>query len=351
MPDVNNFEVIEKAKIAMNYILTESGTKVRIVINDKYEHIFSQKSKVSKLVMEMEQEVLFNKLNGGTYVFSSGKLIDFRFSDYKGFTRSQDDIEILADKIGFKDSRKDGKKRRVVGEVFEQFRNGNQDIFLGGEGEPFYLDVNGLGRGGAFKNRIIYKWSPFDKNIQTTLEVERLVCLNGMVGIAPLVTRGVPLLNDIERNLAIIEHNLQPSVNSLLQNRFSDMAGKRASVADVSEAHRMLVERAANDNLTAIDRSILEKLAESTSLTHLRGVYAPDLFNSKLARTAPSDITQFDLFNVLTEATSHTAGDKDENFKIQRMVNKLVFDTTKTEIAGSVKVSSDSDHRRVFFGK
>jgi hypothetical protein len=351
MPDVNNFEVVENARIAMNYILTETGTKVRIVVNEKYEHTFSQKSKVSHLVMEMEKEVLFNKLNGGTYVFSNSKLIDFRFSDYKGFIRKQGDIETLANKIGFADSRKEDKSRRSVGEVFEQFRHSSQGIFLGGASEAFYLDVNGLGKGGSFKNRIIYKWSPFDQNIQTTIEVERLVCANGMVGIAPLVTRGVPLLSDIERNLEIIELNLQPSINNLLQTRFVDMADKRASVADVTEAHRMLAERAANNNLTVTDRSILEKLAESTSLTHLRGVYAPDLFTSKAARTAPSDITQFDLFNVLTEATSHTSGDKEENFKIQRMVNKLVFDTTKTEVAGSVKISAESDHSRVFFGK
>ena len=348
------FETFKNAKVRVSYTPSEAGIKVRIEVEGKYTHTFSPKSKVGKFITELEPKVLENKLIGGTYVFKDGKLLDFRFSDYQGYIRSQDDIEILAEKVGFKDSKelKKGQRRAAVGEIFEQFRHsGNNDHFLGGTGEDFYLDVAGLGAGGSFKNRIIYKWSPFDQNLITTLEVERLVCLNGMVGIAPLVTRGVPLLNDIERNLEIIEFNLQPTINELLQNRFASMADTRASVADVSEAHRLLRERAMNNTLTVTDRSILEKLAETTNLSHLKGVYAPDLMTSSSARTAPSDITQFDLFNVLTEATSHTSGDREENFKIQKVVNRLVFDTTKTEITGSVEVSSDSDHRRVFFGK
>lgn len=343
------FEVIKNAKVQMNLIPTEFGVKVTIIVNGEHAHTFSPKSQVGRVVMEVEPEVLRAKLDGGTYVFSGGKLIDFRFSDYRGFIRDKDDIEILAEKIGYADT--NAKSRRAVGEVFEQFRHNHNGIFLGGTGEPFYLDVSGLGQGGAFKNRIVYKWSPFDTNIQTTVEVERLVCLNGMVGIAPLVTRGVPLLSDIERNLEIIELNLQPNINSILQERFVDMASKRASVADVLEAHRMLRERSMNNSLTVADRATLEKLADTTSLTHLANVYDNGLFASQAAKTAPSDLTQFDLFNVLTEATSHTSGDKEENFKIQRVVNRLVFDTTKTEISGSAKISDQSDHRRVFFGK
>lgn len=344
------FEVINNANVRVNLVPTEYGIKVNIEVNGKYTHTFSPKSQVGKMVMEVEPQVLEAKLNGGTYVFKDGKLLDFRFSDYRGFIRSEKDIETLAEKIGYEDASKKAG-RRQVGEVFEQMRQNNSGIFLGGMGEEFYLDVNGLGQGGSFKNRIVFKWSPFDPNLQTTVEVERLVCLNGMVGIAPLVTRGVPLLNDIERNLEIIELNLQPNINSILQNRFIDMVDKRASVADVQEAHRLLRERALSNKLTVADRSILEKLAETTSLTHLSNVYDNGLFASKAARTAPSDITQFDLFNVLTEATSHTSGDREENFKIQKVVNRLVFDTTKTEISSSVKISTESDHRRVFFGK
>ena len=351
-----NFEVIQNANVDVKLKFDPKSEEfvVEVVVDGKYgsyTHTFSRKSPVNKIAREVEFPILKEKLNGGTYVFSDGKLIDFRMSDYRGYVRSENEINSLAEKVGF--SRKNHNNRAVNGDllsVFNQLRHRN-NVFLGGESEDFFMDVEGLGAGGAFKNRLIYRWSPFDKNIQTTIEVERLVCANGMVGMAPLVTRETPVINDVDRNLDIIDMHLRPEMSRILQERFAQMAQNRASVADVLEANRHIYDRLRSNQVSEHDFKVLQGLASVTKLDHLGGVFSKNLFSSSAARTAPSDLTQFDVFNIMTEMCSHTVADEYSNRHAQHFINKIVFDTVKTEISGTVKKSQDSDHRRAFFGE
>jgi hypothetical protein len=337
---------ITNAKVGLTTIPTDKGTKLEIIINDRYKHTFSIDTRESRLLNEVEIEVLRQKFNGGTFIFSSdGKLVDYRTSDYKGFIHNEDAIRTLSEKIGFSKAK---ESRRSIGEVFRQMRE-TDEIFLGGLSEPFYLDIASLGEGGSFKNQIVYKWSPFNQNIVTTVEVERLVCLNGMVAMSPLITQMVPVLNDWERHLEIVSLQIQPNINNLLQERFVKMADTHASVTDVQDANRMLRDRSTLK--VAESATQLEELIEATKIeSRLKNIYRPEVFNGKLGRTASSDLTQFDLFNILTEATSHTAGSEESNRSIQKFINKITFDMTKNEISGNAKISEESDHRRVFFG-
>ena len=324
---------------------------VRIIVNDHYFHTFDAKSRESRLVSEMELSVLEKKFNGGTYIFThDGDLVDYRTSDYKGFMHSADAIKTLSEKIGCQLSAKSSNSiRRPIGEVFSQFRE-EKGAFLGGLSEPFYLDIASLGEGGNFKNRIVYKWNPFDKDIFTTIEVERQICTNGMVGISPLVTRKVPVINDWERHLEIVSLQIQPNINNLLQDRFIKMADSNASVSHVSEARSMLLDRSQLKVVQGAEQ--LSELIKATDVSsRLRSVYRDEVFNSNLGRSAASDITQFDLFNILTEACSHTGGTAQSNERIQKFLNKITFDFQKNEISGNAKTSDESDHRRVFFGK
>lgn len=338
---------ISNARVDLKVIPTEKGCKATITVNDRFTHTFDVKSRESRLLQEVEVEVFRQKLNGGTFIFSAdGKLVDYRTSDYKGFIHNEDAIQTLSEKIGFGRSK---QERRSIGEVFRQFRE-SDEIFLGGLSDPFYLDIASLGEGGSFKNQIVYKWSPFNQNIVTTVEVERLVCLNGMVAMSPLVSQMVPVINDWERHLEIVSLQIQPNINNLLQERFVKMADTHASVGDVQEANRILRDRS---SLKVVESSEqLERLIEATKVeSRLKNIYRDEVFSGKLGRTAASDITQFDLFNILTEASSHTGGSEDSNRIIQKFLNKITFDMTKNEISGNVKISQESDHRRVFFGK
>lgn len=349
------FEVVKNANVnvQMKFDSHSEGIVIHIEVDGKhrtYQHTFSPTSQVAKIAKEVEYPILKSKLENGTYVFSDGKLIDFRMSDYSGYVRSEGEINGLAEKVGFSRKKLNKAANGDLLSVFNQLRHRN-GVFLGGESEDFFMDVEGLGSGGAFKNRLIYRWSPFDKNIQTTIEVERLVCANGMVGMAPLVTRETPIINDIDRNLDIIDMHLRPEMSRILQERFANMSHNRASVADVMEANRMIYERLRSNQVNEHDFKVLQGLASVTKLDHLRGVFSENLFSSSAARTAPSDLTQFDLFNIMTEMSSHTVSDEYSNRQAQHFINKVVFDTVKSEVSSNVKVSEESDHRRVFFGE
>ncbi len=327
---------------------------VQIIVDNKYTHIFDSKTREARMVSEMEISVFSKLMNGGTYIFThDGKLVDYRNSAYKGFRHSEDAIKTLSDKIGYDVAKEEStfmrRRERPISDVFGQFR-AEREIFLGGLSEPFYLDIASLGEGGSFKNRIVYKWNPFDSNILTTIEVERLICLNGMVGISPLVTRKVPIINDWERHLEIVSLQIKPTVNALLQDRFIKMSDTHASVANVLEARQMLLDRSQLKSVNGADQ--LSELIKMTDVqSRLRDVYRDEVFKQNGGRAAASDLTQFDLFNILTETCSHTAGTSGSNEKIQKFLNKLTFDYNKNEISGNAKISQESDHRRVFFGK
>lgn len=344
--------VIENAKVDVKLEVDQKNNFiVKIIVNDKYFHTFNHKTRESRMITEMDLSVFSKLMNGGTYIFTDeGTLIDYRNSAYKGFMHSEYAIQKLSEKIGCNIQSENNRfGRRPIGEVFNQFRE-ERGIFLGGLSEPFYFDIASLGEGGNFKNRIVYKWNPFEANISTTIEVERLICSNGMVGISPLVTKKVPIINDWERHLEIVSLQIQPNVSALLQDRFIKMSDTHASVANVIEARGMLFDRS---QLKAVESS--QQLSELIKMTdvesRLKGIYSDVVFRGQGGRAAASDITQFDLFNILTEACSHTAGTDSSNERIQKFLNKMTFDMQKNEISGNAKISQESDHRRVFFGK
>lgn len=360
-----SFEKIENAKVRFQrtYEPKVMGYGIQLFIKSQdgkeYTATFSSKSQIAKIADSVDNETMSAKLNGGTYIFNNNELIDFRFSHYEGFSHTEDNLNELGEKIGF--SKAQPSKKAVNGSLdglFNQLRHKN-GVFLGGPAkEPFSLDIEGMGEGGAFKNRLIYKWSPFNQNVMTTIEVERLICANGMVGMSDLVTNLTPVISDIESNLEVIEFNLRPRMNSLLSERFAKMsqANNRASVADVLEANRMIQERMRSGNMSDHDYQVLRGLAKVTDAEQmLKGVFSKDLFTQRngTIRQAPSNLTKFDLFNIMTEMGSHVSNDSYSNRTIQYFINKLVFDNMKNEISGNVSqdVHEKSSPDRVFFGK
>lgn len=340
---------IENASVKVDYVYTKDGElQVSIVVNDKYRHLFDQHSNVARSAKEEEKEILESKLNGGTYFFSSQEphsLVDFRYSTYTGFIRSDEQIKELGSIVGM-----EGRASKTpVKEMFMKLNNTNAVFF--GQSDNFYLDVKGLEQGGEFANKIIYGWSPFSKDIETTLEVQRLVCLNGMMSNSPIASRAAPMINDIERNMKILERNLIPTMSNMLDDRFLKMTKQRAVVSDVLRVNMLLKEKIMSDEkLTPEEMLILENLQKLTSLNHLRDIYTEDVFDftGSKSKQAVSDLMLFDLFNMVTEAQSHTKG---SNHKINAMASKLLFDTNKIDIVSNVNVSDESDHRRVFFGQ
>jgi hypothetical protein len=354
-----SFKIIRNAKVEAKIKIDNRTPILTIIINDNYIHTFKKTAKENNLIIAMDHRQISKKFSGGTYVFFDEKLIDYRSGDYRGFIHTEDGVKNLAEKVGFSTINKKRYGSGVRG-LFNKFRSSDNGAFFGGEGSEFELDIAELGEGGSFRNRLVHKWSPFTSNIITSLEVERLICENGMVGLSPFVTNAVPLINDWERNLNIASTQLKPHYNQILKDRFKEMGNNRASVYDVMKAHEIIKRRSVDfdsENIQMIseDLEILRELQEVTNVEQRLGkFYEPTTFvNKNEAKLAVSDFTQYDVFNILTEACSHTLGHIDNDSEAQSQINRIVFDelANKIDIRPNIPVSKDSDHRRVFFGQ
>ncbi len=357
---MEEFRVYKNASVKVAYhTISESNIGLSICVEHEAPHVFEAGTAEARLIEQMDLKIIEEDFNGGTYVFRFGKLIDYRKNDYSGYTRSLDEINALADTLGVEVSTGDNRDRSARG-MFGNFRQKSlsKDIFLGGDGKVFNLEVEGLGEGGHFENKLVHRWSPFNENVILTLETERLICENGMVGMSPFVTKEVPIVNRVQEHLDLVTVLLEPTINDVLGRRFKDMSAQPASVGSMMKGYFALSERSkgmsagmasTSEGRESIDRSLkLKSLLDVRK--NLADVYEPAVFkDTKVASSLPSNLTQFDLFNVLTEVCSHTNGANDD--RIQKEINSLVFDelSHKKDVQGKIPVSSDSDHKRRFF--
>ena len=107
--NVEAFDLVRQANVEVhkNEIQPRGGGKpfvtASIVVNGKYAHEFSPRSRVSQALLTMEPEALAARLNGGSFFFINGQLVDFRDAAYEqsgGFFQSQESIEKMIELIG-----------------------------------------------------------------------------------------------------------------------------------------------------------------------------------------------------------------------------------------------------------
>lgn len=336
-------EHIRGAKVKVSVDLGLALPRLKIEVNEKYEHVFTPNSKESRLLAQTDLETIHRLFNGGSYFFVNGVLRDYRASTYKGFQHSDDAILALATKIGY--SVTDPKKAKE-NSIFQGIRHNLNGAFLGGEWDKFDLELPGFGDGGKFENRLVAAWSPFRTGVIITVDMLRLVCTNGMVGQSPMVTYEVPVVNDWNNNLEIASRQLRPRFNEVIRRSVEAMPDKRASLYEVERAHKLLKQRSGG----VIDTtSSLRDLVELTDAAkHLRSHYNDD----QLARNElPSHLTRYDVFNILTEATTHHGREERNDRAITAYLNEFVFakEQSRGQRSGVIKLSQDSDPNRAFF--
>lgn len=349
-------EIIRNAKVSVEFITSNLNVALKIIINEKYEHQFKPKDRESKSIFSTDKGTLEAMFSGGTYVFYNGVMVDYRMSDSKTFIHSDKAIQELSERVGIKHFSNSVHSNSVAG-LFDQSRSSrNNGVFLGGEYSKFDLDIKELGIGGDFNNSIIYKWSPFSSNITTSLEVKRLVCENGMVANSPFVTYEVPVINDWEQSLKIVSTRLETKISDVLKMRFSQMANphSRSSVSDLQKAFTLLENRYDTTQLENHEQFRLGALIDAINPDkHLSHIYSENVFSdTKLSCMADGHLTQFDLYNVLTEASTHYGRDEDNDIHIQNHLNRIVFDRFRQGDTLKPKIPDlgNSDHKRAFFG-
>jgi hypothetical protein len=338
--------MIERIRNARVKVSTNNGFVPSLIIdvNEKYQHVFSPNSRESRLLMQTDMETIGRLFDGGSYLFIDGILRDYRGSNFKGFQHSDEAIAALAEKLGY--SLVDPKKA-ADNSIFQGIRHNLNGAFMGGEWEKFDLDIPAYGDGGKFENRLIAAWSPFRKEVVITVDMLRLKCTNGMVGQSPMVTYEVPVVNDWNNNLEIASRQLKPRFNEKIRTSIEGMADKRASIYEVEKAFRLLQAREAG--VSGANLSHIHELIDLTDVgRHLRNHYNRE----QLERgDLPAHLTRYDVFNILTEATTHIGRDSRSDRAITGYLNEFVFSKEKSSIqkSGIIKLSHDSDHNRAFF--
>lgn len=352
-------KVIRNAKVELSITYYAQTPALTLLIDDKYVHTFAPASRQSKALNTQPLGFLSTVYNGGTYVVyeddNGHRLIDYRESTYKGFVHSDDSMMSLQELIGV-----DTSSISAIDRIKNFRTNG---VFMGGAWSAFDLDVKSLDVGGQFQNHLIYGYSPFSPNIVTSLATKRLACLNGMISTSPYVAFETPVIDDWKDNLHVVSAQLVPTITDLLKSRFEGMANERASIYHAMAASTFLTDRLnrmrldctdKNDPVYASDAARIRTMIDDLDVAdRLQDYYGSSVFNNvNMAKIAESDITSFDVYNILTEASSHTKSATPNDIKIQALASNLVFDRigAKKNLNTAIPVNVKSDHRRAFFG-
>lgn len=300
-------------------------------------HRFGEKTETFRFMESFDDHEMMKKFNGGHYCVIDGTLVSFRYSDYNGFIHNDESVSILADVLGLDRERNTNTSRLV-----------DSPIFLGGAGESFGVRVAGLGDGGEFDANLTYSWSPFSDRITCGTEMVRLVCDNGMVSRSRFLTREVRIINDWQRNLGVVSTQMRPIITDFIQNRYSEMVNERASLSDTNSALSVLAKR-----LT--DKSTAEEIQRINRLQSIVDVSSRSDLHKNVRGTNTStiitDLTRYDVVNILTEAFSHVESSVSNNNQIQGAINKMVSNRSRIIAnGGEVKPYQDGDHSLAFFG-
>jgi hypothetical protein len=350
------YELIQNADVKVSKGFDEKQHMfASIVIDDKYEHRFSPKSRVSKHLEVMDPESLGERLTGGSYFMVDDQLVDFRDGNYSGFVHDPKSIDTMMDLIGFQ-YRKELKVPHLL--------KGNADntaIVLRKAWSKQDIVVPGYANGGAdFDSVLSFTWNPFVKTVNSAFDLIRLLCTNGMVGITSFLNTKIPLVNRWEEHLDIASCQIQNKVNGIVTSRIGQLVANRASVAEL-----MLLCNHAFDRLYSTtdkdpaERDVLKAIMSVTDVRqHLGHVYQDPVFSNKnLGEQMPGHLTQFDAYNIATELRSHTQScGKSSDSALDRMANGLLFDQDANHVISASRfttphISSFADPNRAFYGR
>lgn len=351
------YNLFRNANVEVTPTYDENGNALaEIVVNNQFSHTFSKQSRISKALnvgsgtdaLRMARSQLQSRLTGGDYFFVGDELIDFRDSAYTGFIHNDNSIEQLMKHIGV--DRADALVRTGL-----RLNTMDSSISLSSVHSTEDFNVMNIAAGGDFKSSIIYSWSPFASFVRGIFKVMRVVCSNGMVSTADEINTRIPLLNRWEEHLDITNVQMQNSIQSLMNKRFSNMVDNRISVRDLKliSKHANLRAAESTDPSEVMRLKRIEQIVNPS--LHLRDYYAPEVFsNMNIASQMPGHLSVFDAWNCITEMLSHTNATPNSTVgSLQTFASSLVFPTkesTTTHLNKKPLLSAFSDPDKAFFG-
>lgn len=327
------FDLVRNAPVEVTPVTSRDGrgkpvVHARIEVAGKYVHDFSRHSRVSKHLELMDPKDLSDRLSGGSYFFIDGDLVDFRDGAYTGFVHTDESIQKFVDLIGYQ-RRGDlalHRRRRATADD----DTANESVMLRNVWSKNEVSISQFVQGADFSTELSFVWNPFVKTIDSSFDLVRTICTNGMVGVTSFLNTKVPLLNRWEEHLDIASRQIQNKVSSTLETRVLSMVNERASVGDC-----LLLSKHAFDRLeaprvmTGEDRDrLVRMLAAVSPEMNLSNVYNRRVFTNKaLAKQLPSHLSNYDVWNIATELRTHTLPcAKSSDAGLDRFANGVLFD-------------------------
>ncbi len=326
----------------------------RITVDDKFQHQFNAKSRISKALELVDPETLANRLTGGHYMFVDEQLVDFRDNTYPGFVHTDDTLNKLNEIIGI--------QIKGTNKPYVRIRNNliSDNIQLGTCWSDHNISVPEFQEGGDFSSQLHFGWNPFVKHINSAFMLYRLVCLNGMKGMTTFLNTKIPLINRWEEHLNIANQQIQNKVNSTVTIRLKQMGAERASVAETLHVANHATTRLSKNRDLA--QSEMERLSNIVQVAHparhLSKIYKSKVFeDKKLAAQMPAHLTVYDIYNIATEIRSHTTENANSStLAMDMFANKLLFPThSRSGVINNPQfaqpsLSPFSDPTSAFFG-
>lgn len=349
----NTFDLVRNGQVSVRQHSTKRGNPfAEITVDDKYVHTFSPKSRVSKHLSVMSPTDLAERLSGGNFFFVENQLVDFRDGNYDGFIHTDEAIKVFMEVLGYIRSNQ-LQRHQQSDDVYDA-----SNIVLRKTWNEHDIHVPGYQQGGDFSSRLSFVWNPFVRTINSSFDLVRLICTNGMIGLTSFLNARIPLENRWQEHLDIASRRIQNQVSSVVVQRVDQMRLERATVADC-----LLLESHAHNRFNSPGRDIEERerllhmISAVSPSRNLADTYRPTVFLERaIASQLPAHLTNLDLFNLATELRSHSAQSKDSsNNALDRFANGLMFNPQNDAMvyASSMtagKVAAFSDPEKAFFG-
>lgn len=334
-------------------------------INNEYSHVFKNNSKMVKLLNSLSIEELTYQFQDAPFIFSKlndkWELVDYRDRDYKGFVQSTENMQYFIENIGFNKIKNNENNLfgdiRPVAELFQKHRASREGFDFCGKAKSFSFNLDGIKEGGDFEANLRFSWSPFESTIGSKIEIQRLICLNGMVAMTPLLDNQIRIVNNLEEHLKMAQTLIGDNLQHILKERLEDLTNSRASVYQsmIVLQHANIRSRHEKNNLQ------LERLRKIAYLSNPRlhissNTYKDKVyFDDNLSQLAPSHLSKFDVWNMLTEIDTYTTEvHESSSLSIQRSINRIMFEDSTTAHLNTISktnIEVVADHNRAFFGK
>lgn len=313
-----------------------------VLLDNEFTLPMDKRSQVAgMLALGMDLDDLKEEFLGGRFFIVDGDVIDHRLKSNLKFEHSEDAVKELTEKLGF------CKRTNLFGhgQVGMPFAHSADEAF-----ESSILDSVG----GQFDIYLGFGWSPFELDIEGTIEMIRQVCSNGAIARSPLLDRHIPMMNRWEENLHLSRHVMRHSFEKMVLPRLEALPQERASLADLNQVSRILSDYASSTRIQSDSRTALERMLELVDTAS--DIPGASQLQSNQLRFIEAPMTAFDAYNIVTEAATHHRGEDKHDAAANSWISGMLFNDQRKRAAradlDSLMVSTNTfaDADRAFFG-